>query len=314
LFGAARLFAGFYRRVKKSDNELLVNSLFSVLDAPPSEFDINRTTWRMADVKRVLAGEGFAVSLEVIRTIVRAAGYRWRQARVALTSTDPEYSQKLESIQTILSGLGPKERFFSIDEFGPFAVKMQGGRCLVPPGEARVVPQWQKSKGRLILTAGFELATNQVTHFYSEQKNTTEMIKLLEILLVQYADCDKRYLSWDAASWHASKKLYERVEEVNSAEYKALHRSPFVELAPLPAGAQYLNVIESVFSGMAKAIIHNSDFESVKACRAAIDRYFAERNAMFRENPRRAGRIIWGEEHAASRFSPSNNCKSPRYR
>jgi hypothetical protein len=98
LFGAARLFAGFYRRVKKSDDELLVNTLFSVLHAPPSEFDINRTTWRMADVKRVLAGEGFAVSLEVIRTIVRAAGYRWRQARVALTSTDPEYSQKLESI------------------------------------------------------------------------------------------------------------------------------------------------------------------------------------------------------------------------
>ena len=121
-------------------------------------------------------------------------------------------------------------------------------------------------------------------------------------------------MSWDAASWHASKKLYGRVEQVNAAEYRERHKSPHVELAPLPASAQFLNVIESVFSGMAKAIIHNSDFESVKACRAAIDRYFAERNAMFRENPRRAGRIIWGEEHAASRFSPSNNCKSPRYR
>jgi hypothetical protein len=154
---------------------------------------------------------------------------------------------------------------------------------------------------------------DQVTHFYSEKKNTAEMIRLLEVLLEQYAHCDKIYLSWDAASWHASKKLYERVEVINSVEYKAGHESPYVELAPLPASAQFLNVIESVFSGMAKAILHCSDYESVEACKAAIDTYFAERNAFFRANPKRAGRIIWGKENAPSRFSASNNCKSPRY-
>ena len=163
------------------------------------------------------------------------------------------------------------------------------------------------------MTAALELSTNQVTHFYSEKKNTAEMIRLLEVLLVQYAGCDKIYLSWDAASWHASKKLYERVEEVNSAEYRAQHGTPLVGLAPLPSSAQFLNVIESVFSGMAKAIIHHSDYESVEVCKAAIDRYFAERNEHFRANPRRAGRLIWGKEHAPSRFSASNNCKSPKY-
>lgn len=244
---------------------------------------------------------------------MKEAGYSWKQARIVLTSPDPEYREKLAQIQSILSALGPNDRFFSIDEFGPFAVKMQGGRCLMPPGKVRVVPQRQKSKGRLILTGALELATNQVTHFYSEKKNTAEMIKLMEVLLVQYAGCDKIYLSWDAASWHASKKLYKRVEEVNSAEYRARHRTPYVELAPLPASAQFLNVIESVFSGMAKAIIHNSDYESVEVCKAAIDRYFAERNAFFLANPRRAGRIIWGKEATPSRFSASNNCKSPKY-
>ena len=43
-------------------------------------------------------------------------------------------------------------------------------------------------------------------------------------------------------------------------------------------GAQFLNVIESVFSGMARAIIHNSDYKSVDDAKTAIDRYFAERN------------------------------------
>jgi hypothetical protein len=31
-------------------------------------------------------------------------------------------------------------------------------------------------------------------------------------------------MSWDAASWHASKKLYERVEQVNAAEYRQRHK------------------------------------------------------------------------------------------
>jgi transposase len=313
LFGYQRLVRGFYDRSRKADDERLQNTLFAILHTPPKDYDINRTTWRQVDLKRILEQQGHKVCRTTIRAIVKEAGYAWKQARKVLTSPDPEYREKLAKIQSILSTLGPNERFFSIDEYGPFAVKMQGGRCLMPPGKVRTVPQRQKSKGCLILTAALELATNQVTHFYSEKKNTAEMIRLLDVLLVQYSGCDKIYLSWDAASWHASKSLYRQVEEVNSAEYRALHKTPYVELAPLPASAQFLNVIESVFSGMAKAIIHNSDYESVEVCKAAIDRYFAERNEYFKANPRRAGRIIWGKEATPSRFTASNNCKSPKY-
>jgi DDE superfamily endonuclease len=232
---------------------------------------------------------------------------------VVLTSNDPQYREKLAKIQSILSTLGSNERFFSIDEYGPFAVKMQGGRSLMPPGRLRTVPQRQKSKGRLILTAALELSTNQVSHFYSEKKNTAEMIKLLDVLLVQYASCDKIYFSWDAASWHASKALYKRVDEINSPAHKLQHRRPLVELVPLPSCAQFLNVIESVFSGMAKAIIHNSDYESLNACMTAIDRYYLERNEFFKVNPKRAGKLIWGKERVPSKFSPSNNCKDPKH-
>jgi len=46
---------------------------------------------------------------------------------VVLTSQDPEYRVKIEVIKKILSGLKKDEAFFSIDEFGPFAVKKKGG-------------------------------------------------------------------------------------------------------------------------------------------------------------------------------------------
>ena len=58
----------------------------------------------------------------------------------------------------------------------------------------------------------------------------------------------------------------------------------------LPSGAQFLNVIESIFSGMARAVIHNSDYSSIDECKRAIDRYFRERNDAFCRDPRRAGK------------------------
>ncbi len=87
-----------------------------------------------------------------------------------------------------------------------------------------------------------------------------------------------------------------------------------VETVPLPTGAQFLNVIESVFSGMARAIIHNSNYQTVDEAKAAIDRHFDDRNAHFMRHPRRAGRKIWGKEREVATFSEANNCKDPRYR
>ena len=87
-----------------------------------------------------------------------------------------------------------------------------------------------------------------------------------------------------------------------------------VETAPLPSGAQFLNVIESVFSGMARSVIHNSDYKTLDEAKVAFDRYFEERNAHFRQHPRRAGNKIWRKEREPAVFSEANNCKDPRYR
>jgi hypothetical protein len=87
-----------------------------------------------------------------------------------------------------------------------------------------------------------------------------------------------------------------------------------VDTAPLPTSAQFLNVIESIFSGMSRAIIHNSDYRSLDDAKAAIDRYFQERNTWFLAHPKKAGKKIWGKEREAAVFSVSSNCKDPRYR
>ena len=73
------------------------------------------------------------------------------------------------------------------------------------------------------------------------------MIKLLNILLEKYRNEEKLFLSWDSASWHMSKALNKEVERVNGEFFRTVHDTPLVELMPLPANAQFLNVIESVF-------------------------------------------------------------------
>jgi hypothetical protein len=264
-------------------------------------------------MKAAMQAKDYLIGRNVISRIIRAEGYGFWKAKVCLTSNDPHYEQKVRKITSILANLKADEKFFSIDEFGPFAVKMQGGQSYMKAGQMRVVPQFQKSKGVLIVTAALELCENQVTHFYSARKNTDEMVKLLDLLLEKYADQARIYLSWDAASWHASKRFYARVKEINSAKYQAVHKCPRVKLAPLPSRAQFLNVIESVFSGMAKAVIHNSDYQSVAEAVDAIDRYFGERNQDFKEHPKRAGGKIWGDEIVTPKFSEANNCKNKRY-
>jgi hypothetical protein len=72
-------------------------------------------------------------------------------------------------------------------------------------------------------------------------------------------------------------------------------------------------VIESVFSGMARAIIHNSDYGSIDAAKASINRYYEERNLHFQQHPRRAGKKIWGKERECAVFNEGNNCKDPYY-
>jgi hypothetical protein len=82
--------------------------------------------------------------------------------------------------------------------------------------------------------------------------------------------------------------------------------------ADIARAAQFLNVIESVFSGMSRAVIHNSDYASLDAAKNAIDLYFRERNEHFAGHPKRAGLKIWGKERVPCKFQQDQNCKDSR--
>src|SRR5262249_18512967 len=190
-FGFDELVQSPSRLKLRFKDENISAAIFTTLHEPPALHGFSRTNWRQVDLKRALDAKGVRVSIWSIRRAVRAATYQWRKAKVVLTSNDPDYRSKVEHIKQILGSLRDDECFFSIDEFGPFAIRLVPGRKLCAPGEVPSVPQWQRGRGTIIITGALELRTNQITHFYSEHKNTGEMIRMVDLLRRQYKTMKK---------------------------------------------------------------------------------------------------------------------------
>jgi transposase-like protein len=115
-------------KVRKAEDPDYRETLLSTLHCPPAQYGINRTTWTTKLLGKVMTARGYGAGHNTVSKIIKNSGYRFRKAREVLTSNDPHYKDKLRKLTSILSRLGPEERFFSIDEFGPFAVKKRGGR------------------------------------------------------------------------------------------------------------------------------------------------------------------------------------------
>ncbi|HTE01467.1 MAG TPA: IS630 family transposase [Mucilaginibacter sp.] len=286
-------------------------NISKLIHESPRLHGLNRTSWTL-ELLTLKYKEIYKQSITpaTISVHLHLLGYGYRKSRERITSPDAQFREKVDHIKNILANLKEEEKFFSIDEFGHFAIKLKGGWSHVKRDEQVIIPQKQKKRGIILMTAALEISTNQLTHFYSREKNTGEMIKLIGILMQQYQSASRLYISWDAAAWHRSNKLNEKIAEWNNADYLKKNKSPVIELAPLPSSAQFLNLIESVFSGMARAIIHNSNYKDVDDCKGAIDRYMEERNAHFRKNPHRAGKYLWGLEKIKPVFDEANNCKT----
>ena len=268
-------------------------NLVEILHQRPPLFGINRTGWTQPALMQAYKDTyGESISRSTVSRLIKNAGYGWRKARRVLTSPDPHYRDKVELLLKTLRSLGATELLFFLDEWGPVHVKKRGGRAYSAENNIPRIPRHQVSRGTVALVAALSATTNQLTWTFVTSKDSRSMTGLLELLYNQYYEHSKLYVTWDAVSWHNSTTLTDWLDEFNQATRK-LEAGPLIELVPLPTSAQFLNVIEGVLSGMTRAVINNSDYNSPDDMRVAISRHFTERNKHFRDNPRRAGKAIW---------------------
>ncbi|MCK4839195.1 MAG: IS630 family transposase, partial [Desulfobulbaceae bacterium] len=270
--------------------------VIDILHAPPNAYDINRTSWTYDTIAQAY----YKVYKDhlpkgALKRIIKEAKYTWQHARKVLTSNDPDYKKKIAKILSTLRNVNKDEAFFFVDELGPYKVKAYGGKSLTPKGLTKIIPKHPQAKEEVQAIAALEAFTNQMTWEFTENKNSETIVMMLDKLWRKYAGKTKLYITWDGISSHRSTHIQEWVNDINSKTAKT-GSGPAIEIVPLPSSAQFLNVIESVFGGMKKAVIQNSDYASKNEMQAAMDRHFAERNLFYEKNPKRAGNKIWDEQ------------------
>jgi transposase len=296
--------------VENTELRAATRALIEIIHQRPKVYGINRSNWTLQSLAEAFEKlYGQKPSKTTVSRLLRQGGVRWKKSRKVLTSPDPNYREKVDLLLRTLHSLKPDEDLFFIDELGPLQVKRYGGRCYTPKGETRNHPQNQRSRGAITLYGALSANTNQMTWFYHTSKDSAGIVNLAEILYNRYHDKSRIYLTWDAASWHGSNELVEWADEINT--WNAANNSgPIIEFVPLPSSAQFLNVIEAVFSAMKTAVIHNSDYESEDEMKSTISGHFGERNDYFKHNPKRAGKRIWNINF----FEEHGNLRSGNYR
>jgi len=78
--GAEFVFAPQTKSNRKIDNEDLWRNVFSLLHEPPTNHGINRTSWTMALLRRVLKEDGTHVGTALLAKMIKAAGYKRRSS------------------------------------------------------------------------------------------------------------------------------------------------------------------------------------------------------------------------------------------
>ena len=298
----------FPNRVRAKENQARILEIFH---NRPQAYGINRASWTGKSLATALLSKlQVRISRHTAVRYLRKSGYTMRRARQVLTSPDPDYQAKVEILIQTLRSLGGGELLFFVDELGPIAVKKHGGRSYVKRDETFVVPQLQTPTDSIVLAGALSATTNQVTWCFVSSKDTSAMIDIIELLFNQYQDKTRLYITWDAASWHDSGSLIDWLDSFNLKTTEAKVGGPLINLVPLPSHSQFLNVIESVFGVMKKAIIHHSDYQTRDKMKSAISLHLRDRNALFSDNPRRARKKIWEIDF----FRDPGNLSSGNYR
>ena len=168
---------------------------------------------------------------------------------------------------SLYSNDNPNDVVISFDEKAKIAIKEYSGSVYTK--EKKVFyPSKQKVKGLLEMPAGVNVKTGKVHYWFYDWKNSFIVIECLEKLLDEYPD-KEIYVIMDNWSAHKSYNI-----KVWSTFHQRMH------LIYLPSGASFLNKIERVFCFVAKDVLFNSNFQTVREAIESISNYFEKEGSI----------------------------------
>jgi transposase len=245
-----------------------------VAKTPPQRLGLPFTAWSLSKLVEYLAEhKRIDISVESVRTILRAARISWQASKTWKASRDPDFAAKMARILELYDRPPADGRVLCVDEFGPLNLQSRPGRGWFPTGRpGRLRATFNRTGGVRHMLAAQDLASGQLFYRFRDRKRWQEFLAFLKQIRARFP-AGRLYVVCDNFSPHKKSQV---------ADWCAAHG---VELVFTPSNASWLNWIECEFTALRYFTLDGSDYPSHAAQEAAIAGYIRWANR--RAKPKR---------------------------
>jgi transposase len=253
------------RRITTTERELIVSSA----TARPAALGQPFTRWSLRKLQRYLAtkkGPRVTVSTERLRQILAEEDITFQATKTWKESPDPLREEKLARIEEVLEH--QRERTFAFDEFGPLAIKPEGGSAWAPRSKPqRLRANYHKPHGTRQLFSWYSVGDDRLFGRIEQRKGAAPTLRALQAIRQLRPDGEPVYVILDNLNHHRGPDL------------RRWCADNAVELCFTPTYASWANPIEAHFGPLRQFTVANSDYRDHPTLSKAIRNYLRWRNA-----------------------------------
>jgi len=272
------------RRITTSERELIVSSA----KARPSALGQPFTRWSLRKLQGLLSTKHkIVISRERLRQILGESEITFQATKTWKESPDPRREEKLARIEEVIEQ--HRDRTFAFDEFGPLAIKPEGGHAwAVRSRPQRLRANYHKPHGTRQFFSWYSLGDDRLGGRIERRKGAAPTLRAIQAIRRLRPDGERIYVILDNLNHHRGPDL------------RRWCADNAVELCSTPTYASWANPIEAHFGPLRQFVLANSDYEHHPALTKALRAHLVWRNASTRDPEvlaleRKARAVIRGE-------------------
>lgn len=257
------------RLITTTDRELIVKTATK----RPRSLGQPFTRWsirKLADYLATKKGRKVTVSRERLRQILAEEKITFQKTKTWKESNDPLKEEKLARIEHLLEH--QRDRTFAFDEFGPLAIKPEGGSCWAETSRPqRLRANYNKPHGTRQFFGCYSLGHDELFGTIEKRKGWEATLRALRLIRAFLDDGEMIYVILDNLNHHKKREIRDWCAANN------------VELAFTPTYSSWANPIEAHFGPLREFVLNNSDHENHAALGRAIRSHLRWRNSHKRD-------------------------------
>jgi transposase len=220
-----------------------------VKTSTPNEHGLPGRGWTLKKLQRWVATKlGRKVSRNTLRTILRAAGLRWKQCKKLLSKADADKrAHFVEQFQALYERLCRGEVVIVYVDEVHLHQAMAVGFTWSPVGEANWIPSSSPGLSARLNCFGAYNFTDGACFIWEDGKcNGDSTMTFLQQLAHWLGKTDRQVvIIWDGASYHRSQKVRTYAEQLG------------FQILPLPGYSPDLNPIEGLWKWLREVVTHH---------------------------------------------------------